>query len=275
MRIVTLLENTACVPALCAAHGLSLYVETPRHKVLFDMGPDERFLRNAETLGIDLGAVDAAVLSHGHYDHGGGLRAFCEANTHADIFIHMDAFGDFYAAQAGKEPRYIGLDPEIWELESRIVPTADAVKLDEELQLFSAVPDVLPAGAAADGMLVRTPEGLRPDPFTHEQSLLVTAQGKAVLLAGCAHRGIVNIVAAAKERLGRMPDAVFGGFHFFQLPPDDPASARLIDETGKALLEGGTVYYTGHCTGEYAYERLHAILGDRLRRMSGGTAVEI
>ena len=275
MKIVTLLENTACDAGLCAAHGLSLYIETPKHKILFDMGPDGRFIGNAQKLGVDLSAVDVAVLSHGHFDHGGGLRAFSEVNSRADILIHTDAFGNFYAVRPGKEPAYIGLDPELWELESRVIPTADFVKLDDELTLFSDEPEVFPALAASAKLHVETPEGLRPDPFTHEQNLLVTAWGKSVLFAGCAHRGIVNILAGARERLGRLPDAVFGGFHFFELDPADPESARLIDDTGKALLEGETVYYTGHCTGEYACERLHAILGDRLRRMTGGGIVEI
>ena len=275
MKIVTLLENTACDAGLCAAHGLSLYIETPKHKILFDMGPDGRFIGNAQKLGVDLSAVDVAVLSHGHFDHGGGLRAFSEVNSRADILIHTDAFGNFYAVRPGKEPAYIGLDPELWELESRVIPTADFVKLDDELTLFSDEPEVFPALAASAKLHVETPEGLRPDPFTHEQNLLVTAWGKSVLFAGCAHRGIVNILAGARERLGCLLDAVFGGFHFFERDPADPESARLIDDTGKALLDGETVYYTGHCTGEYAYERLHAILGDRLRRMTGGGIVEI
>ena len=275
MKIVTLMENTACDAGLCAAHGLSLYIETPKHRILFDMGPDGRFIDNAEKLGVDLSAVDIAVLSHGHYDHGGGLRDFCEVNSRADILIHTDAFGNFYALEEGREPRYIGLDPELWELESRVIPTADFVKLDDELTLFSDEPEVFPALAASAKLHVETPDGLRPDPFTHEQNLLVTAWGKSALFAGCAHRGIVNILAGARERLGRLPDAVFGGFHFFELDPADAESGRLIEETGRALLEGDTVYYTGHCTGDYAYEKLRAILGDRLRPMTGGSIVEI
>ncbi len=275
MKIITLLENTACSAELCAAHGLSLYIETPRHKILFDMGPDDSFITNAEKLGADLSAVDIAVLSHGHYDHGGGLRAFCEVNSRADILIHTDAFGDFYALREGREPEYIGLDPELWELESRIIPTAEFVRLDDELQLFSDAPRDFDALGASATLMENTPTGLRPDLFTHEQDLLVTAGGKAVLFAGCAHRGIVNILAGAKERLGRLPDAVFGGFHLFQLPEGEAESDRLIEETGRALLEGETVYYTGHCTGDYAYKKLHAILGDRLRHMTGGSIVEI
>ena len=96
-----------------------------------------------------------------------------------------------------------------------------------------------------------------------------------MLIAGCAHRGIVNILRTGAERLGRRPDLTFGGFHLFQLTEGDPNADRLIDMTGKALLEGETVYYTGHCTGDYAYKRLKEILGDRLQRMSGGVTVTI
>lgn len=274
MKIVTLLENTACREGLRADHGLSLYIETPRHKILFDMGPNSDFLANAQALGVDLAAVDTAVLSHGHYDHGDGLPAFCEANAQAEVLIHMDAFGDFYALEEGKEPLYIGLDPDLWQIESRVLPTGGLLRLDDELTLFADEGDDFPALAASSKIHVQTEEGFQPDDFHHEQNLLIQAGGKAVLIAGCAHRGIVNIRNRAAELLGRMPDAVFGGFHLFELPPG-PAADALIDDTGRALLEGDTVYYTGHCTGPYAYERLSAILGDRLRPMNGGTVVEI
>ena len=94
------------------------------------------------------------------------------------------------------------------------------------------------------------------------------------VVAGCAHRGVVNILAAAKAYLGEGPDALFGGFHLFELRQGETADA-LIDATGKALLPGKTVYYTGHCTGAYAYGRLSAILGERLRPLTGGTVAEI
>lgn len=275
MKIVTLLENTACEAHLAHAHGLSLYIETPRHKVLFDMGPNEDFLCNAKKLGVDLAAVDVAVLSHGHYDHGGGLRAFCEINHRAELFIHADAFGDYYAVKPGEEPRYIGLDPDIWELESRIVPTGAFLRLDEELTLFSDVPRDDSSAVASAKLREKTAEGFRPDAFTHEQDLLVQAGGKAVLFAGCAHRGIVNILRGAENHLGRLPDAVFGGFHFFELEPGDPQAEAVITAAGEAMLRGETVYYTGHCTGEHAYGRLKAILGERLRPMTGGSVVEL
>lgn len=270
MKIVTLLENTAQVDGLHAAHGLSNYLETPKHKVLFDMGPDARFIENAETLGVDLSAVDVAVLSHGHSDHGGGLAAFCRLNDHAKIYMQRGVFGQYYSL-AGEHPHYIGLDPELHALEDRFVFVDDVCRIDDELTLFAGVYDDMGALAASSKLKEKIGEDAwRQDTFAHEQDLLVEAEGKSLLFAGCAHMGIVNILNTAKKRLGRLPDAVFGGFHFFQLDPEDPASDALVDSVGKLLLEGDTVYYTGHCTGEYAYNRLKAILGDRLRPMCGG-----
>ena len=108
MKIVTLLENTASCPGVAPQHGLSLYIETEEWKILFDMGQDDTFAVNAEQLGIDLSKVNLAVLSHGHYDHGGGLAAFLRMNKTAPVYIHTDAFGHYYN---GIE-KYIGLDPD-------------------------------------------------------------------------------------------------------------------------------------------------------------------
>ena len=87
MRIAALMENTAVSEEFVCSHGLSLYIETRGHRILFDMGQDGRFLENAKKLGIDIAGVDLAILSHGHYDHGGGLRAFLETNSQALIHI--------------------------------------------------------------------------------------------------------------------------------------------------------------------------------------------
>ena len=152
MKITTLLENTACRAGLCAAHGLSLYIETPRHKILFDMGPNEDFIANAKALGVDLAAVDLAILSHGHYDHGGGLVAFCRVNAHAPVYIHKDAFRAYYALEEGRAPRYIGLPRGLEDFRDRFVLTEGETVIDDELTLFSEPPAVFDAMSASAGL---------------------------------------------------------------------------------------------------------------------------
>jgi len=272
MKIVTLMENTAAREDLSAAHGLSLYIETPKHRILMDMGPNDDYLENAAKLGVDLTQVDIAVLSHGHYDHGGGLKAFCALNDHAKIYVRENAFGSYWSL-ADEDPHYIGIDQSLDR--SRFVLTGEETVIDEELTLFASVPDTFGALAASAKLREKVGEEFLPDRFSHEQDLLVTAGGKAVLIAGCAHRGIVNILSAARERLGRMPDATFGGFHLFQLEAGSPASDRVLEQTARALLPGTTVYHTGHCTGAYAFEKLRAVLGERLRGIFGGAVYEI
>lgn len=272
MKFTTLFENTACSDTLAFGHGLSIHIETPKHRILFDMGPDDGFLRNAAALGVDLEGVDTAILSHGHYDHGGGLETFSRLNPKAKIYIHRAAFGDFYA-QRPEGLEYIGIDQSL-DL-YRFTMTPDEQVIDDELRLFGAVPDPIGALAASSTLRQRTWDGTRQDVFAHEQNLLIQAEGKTVLVAGCAHRGIVNIVNKAETILGKRPDVVVSGFHLFQLKEGDPRADELIESTAKALLAGNTVYYTGHCTGDYAYAKLKEILGGRLQRLCGGTSFEV
>ena len=275
MKIITLLENGACDAALGSAHGLSLYIETPKHKILFDMGPDEQFLSNAEKLGVDLREVDLAILSHGHYDHGGGLEAFCKRNPTAKIYLRKGAFGEYVALEEDESLRYIGLDPALQKYADRLVFTDESLRLDDELLLFSDVPDTYGALSASGKLKERQGENLLQDRFLHEQDLLITAEGKTVLVSGCSHRGIVNILRSARALASGEIDDMIGGFHLFQLEEGDPAADKLIEMIGTALLAGETVYYTGHCTGDYAYEKLNSILGGRLHRVMGGTVLEL
>ena len=120
MRITALAENTSVSDNFGAEHGLSLYIETDKHNILFDMGQTALFSENAEKLGIDLSMVDIAVLSHGHYDHGGGLKKFLSINDKAPVYINRYAFEPHYN---GKE-KYIGLDISLQDNE-RIIFTDD------------------------------------------------------------------------------------------------------------------------------------------------------
>ena len=275
MKTVTLLENTACCRDFAQDHGLSLYIETARHKILFDMGPSGDFAANADRLGVDLGAVDLAVLSHGHFDHAGGLGAFLQRNTAAPVCIHAGAFGSSWSERGGQR-HYIGVDQALRSCRGRFAETKGVVVIDQELMLFDGVEDGFGAMGASAALKYEKTDGTSvPDDFRHEQNLLITEGDKAVLVAGCAHRGIVNIIRKAEALLGRELTAVVAGFHLFQLAAGDPEADALIARTAAALAPGRTVYYTGHCTGDYAFERLKEVLGDRLCRITGGQGFEI
>lgn len=271
MKVITLLENTARKETLCRAHGLSLYLETPAHKILCDMGPNAGFLENAQALGVDIAAVDIAFLSHGHYDHAGGMELFCKRNDHAKIYLHADAFGPFYAVDGEKKVRYIGIDPAFRKYSDRFVFCRGHQVIDNELQVFSDIATHDYPTSANGSLREKVGEELRPQDFRDEQDLLITAQGKAVLVAGCAHRGIVNILRRAEELLGRAPDALFSGFHLTNpgLGVDEPET--LIRAVGEELRRRPTHYYTGHCTGQGPYAILKEMLGDQITYMAGGT----
>lgn len=251
MKIWTLMENTAEDGFLCE-HGLSLYLETGNAKILFDMGQTDGFVHNAQRLGVDLSVVDFAVVSHGHYDHGGGLEAFLQVNHRAKVYLSCHAFGPHYNGQ----DRYIGLD-------GALAGSDRLVWVDSDLDLGSGICLVsrMEGNFQTHG-LQRMEEGrLVPEDFRHELYLLIQEGERRLCVSGCSHRGICNIVRAFR------PDGLVGGFHLMKT---DPASRELHD-TARILQGTSTVYYTGHCTGQEQFQVLQPILGPQLHRFQAGT----
>ncbi|MDO5141550.1 MAG: MBL fold metallo-hydrolase, partial [Eubacteriales bacterium] len=171
MKIVVLMEDTASDPRFACEHGLSFYIETGDRRLLFDMGQTDLFLRNARTLGIDLAAVDTAFLSHGHYDHGGGLAAFLQVNDHAPVYVHERAFEPHFSRKPGGI-RAIGLDRALAD-SPRLRYTTGVTQIDEQLTLLADIPDAVCAPQSGRVLLEQWAGTLAPDRFSHEQSLLV------------------------------------------------------------------------------------------------------
>ena len=277
MRIVNLIEDTEGVPGCARAHGLSFYVETPRHRLLSDLGPSALSLENARRLGIDLSRVDTVVLSHGHYDHSGGILPFAALNPGALIWLRRTALGEYYAddgEDAAPRWRYIGMDPRIAALPQLRFLEGDRV-IDGELSVFGLdrPPEDFPFGNAR--LREKRGEAYVQDRFGHEQFLVIRAEGLRVLLSGCAHSGLLNILGAFRRKYGGEPDAVLSGFHLARKRAHTQAELAAIRALAEGLKQFSTVFYTCHCTGLPAYETMKPILGERLQYVHTGQELRL
>lgn len=269
MNVRVLVEDTSSSPEYRCEHGLSLFIETKRHKILFDMGQTGLFLENAEKMGVDVGAADVAVLSHGHYDHGGGIQAFLTRNRFADVLVHPRAFEPHFSVREGGHVAFIGLDPAV-TANPRLKNTAQVQRLDAELTVFSGVPARTLWPPANRTLLKAARDGCEADDFAHEQNLIVTEDDGDVLFTGCAHCGILNILEAACALRGRAPRAVVGGFHLVLKEGPQGGDAAYATQIAEALGRYDSSYYTGHCTGEGGVQLLKERLAGRVRRLSTG-----
>lgn len=269
MRITTLAEDSPGKAGTKSEHGLSFFVETAKHTLLVDTGASGLTFENADFLGADIASVDTVIISHGHYDHAGGLMCFSERNPHAEIYMHALASGDYYHGE-----KYIGIDKQVLSLPMMTLVRGN-LKIDDELFLFSGI-EKRREGVLTDNGLSQMVNGrLIPDEFLHEQSLVIIENGKKILLSGCAHNGILNILDGFFEIFGCYPDEVFSGFHMMKKTDYSEAEICRIKKTAEKMLKTGSVFHSGHCTGDTAFDMMKEIMGDKLEKIYPGSINEI
>ncbi|MEW9124533.1 MAG: MBL fold metallo-hydrolase [Thermotaleaceae bacterium] len=274
MIIKTLVENTSISKDFGNEHGLSLYIETKDHKILFDVGASELFLENSKKLNVDIADIDFLVISHGHYDHGGGLKVFFQENTTAEVFLHQQAFEKHYASRTNAKLESIGLEEELKQ-NKQIVLTSDRFFISKGIQVFSNIIQREPCPASNRGLFMEQNGQIAEDFFAHEQNLVIEEDGKTLLVTGCAHKGIINILKHFQDIKGHMPDYVIGGFHLFSRSSGGNEDLDTIDRIGNYLLATKAKYYTCHCTGIEPYNRLKAVMGDNIDYLSTGSEIRM
>jgi 7,8-dihydropterin-6-yl-methyl-4-(beta-D-ribofuranosyl)aminobenzene 5'-phosphate synthase len=273
MRIKALVENTSVSKNYGSIHGLSLYIETENHKILFDLGPGKLFLENAEKMKVNIEAVDTVIISHGHYDHGGGLKTFLEHNKKAMIYLRDSAFMPYYSSLLGLK-FYIGLDKTL-EACDRFVFTKEYLKIDDELQLFSNITEHSYLPDINNKLYKKEGKKYIPDTFDHEQNLLIRENDTYTLIAGCAHNGIYNILTKAEKVTGENIKTVISGFHLYKLEVKKSKDANYLAELAGALKTKQSKFYTCHCTGQKSYRLLKKEMGEQMNYISTGAELNL
>lgn len=274
MLIKTLVENTSSDCEIKCEHGLSLYIKTKNHHILFDTGASDLFIENANKMGVDLLNIDIVIISHGHYDHGGGLRDFLNLNDKARIYLNKGSFGEYYSENRFKVKRYIGLDQTLIPNE-RFVFVGDYLVIDQELTLYSQMQGQQMNPKSNDSLYIKLEDEYEKDRFDHEQHLLIKEDSKYVLFMGCGHSGIVNIIENLKIKYNLIPTHIIGGFHLYSHSKDEYESEKLIEDIGLYLNRTDMTFYTGHCTGINSYDMIKKLLHDKINYLSTGTEIEI
>jgi len=279
MKITVLAENSICRTSsdnLESENGFSLFIEFDERKILFDTGQSDLFIKNAEKMGIDLSQVDYLIISHGHFDHGGGLKHFLRINGKAKIFLHINASHKFYSRVFGLIPYYVGPDQKIIAQKDRLHFIDEDTQIDNKMILLEGFPDVFPQSEANKALFEEVKNRFIADKFNHELAMLLIENNEIVLFTGCSHSGIINILEEVKLVSKTMRiKATFGGYHIYNLISKKNESHANNDRLGEALGETDQVFYTRHCTGKENYTYLKGWLCMKIQTMNTGEVIEV
>ena len=256
MKITTLIENLVYKRGLLAEHGLSIYIESDTRKILFDTGQSDSFLLNANKMGVKIDEIDLVVISHGHYDHTGGLSSFLRANTKAKVLMKREALSKKYDSHNND----IGMQCDAKLLENRVEFITDITEIDCGVFI---VPDI-PVLNREDTHFKNFNEE-----FLDELYLAIVIDGQLSIITGCSHRGITNIMKSATDHFNLPLNLVLGGFHTKSCT--DVQFNNIIYFFSNNMPKSIGVC---HCTGTEKYSTLKNHFGDKVFYSCTGSVTE-
>ncbi|MFC2059870.1 MBL fold metallo-hydrolase [Chloroflexota bacterium] len=275
LRITTLSENTVSGVDLLAEWGLSILVETGEVNILLDTALGIAAGYNADTLGIDFSKVNKMVLSHGHFDHTGGLRPVLQKmRKEIEIIALPDIWADKYFHRQGKKDRFIGIPFQPLELESlgaRFSLTTESTEITDSIITTGEVPMVTEFEELEPDLVVKEDTGWQQDEILDDQALIIKTEYGLVVILGCAHRGMINTIYHAQQLTGVTKiHTVLGGSHLIDTSEEriwlTIAALKELDVERLGLC---------HCTGSLATVMMAHEFGDKFFFNNAGTRITL
>ncbi|MGI5875277.1 MAG: MBL fold metallo-hydrolase [Dethiobacteria bacterium] len=273
IKITTICENRVSSYGLAAEHGLSMLLEIGEQKILFDTGAGQTLLANAEVLGVDFCLLNAVVLSHGHYDHTGGLKDVLEKNNSIPVYAHPDVFNCKYRIREGESPKYIGppwTQEQLLEMRARLHLEKEPVDLGGGLLLTGQVPRLEESEKQERYFFRKAGKNFVEDTLNDDQALVVESPLGLIVLLGCTHAGLINTLRHVTRLTGREDIyALIGGTHLLN------ASVSRLAYTLRTL-RGFKIEFIApcHCTGPMATAVFQQVFGERFLDNRAGSIFE-
>lgn len=280
MKFRLLVDNKTEDVRCHAEWGLSILIETDGHQILFDTGCSSMFAENAKAMGIDLAKVEAAVISHGHYDHTEGVPAFIAVNQTAPIYLHKDALYETYGETDGELDsedcgiRWKAADRE--KIMPRLVYTEGVYPLFDGVTLVGNIPDMAgfpPTEQFHRRIVDKAVDGTETvrwedDPMTHEQALVIEEEKGLYIFSGCCHRGVVPTIRYIQQLYpGKRIAGLVAGMHL--CPVSAAERERIVEEIAALHLD---CVFPVHCTGMEAIILMRQKMGEKCVIASAGDA---
>ncbi|TCO07301.1 MBL fold metallo-hydrolase [Natronoflexus pectinivorans] len=280
MRFTILIDNNPNPETdLLTEHGLSIFIESGKTKILYDTGNSDAFIANAKKLGIDIRDVDYLVLSHGHRDHTGGLGAFLEINKKAVVFLSERIKNQSFYSTKLSDPKDISTDHSLFnKFKNRFEFIGQNGLINENIALINSFNQIYPLPKGNRHLLTEINNRLIPDNFNHEIALTLKQNHQVLVFSACTHNGLLNTINAVSSYWKNKTIALFiGGTHLIDsnsaLYENEEELSTMINVLHSTYPD--TLLITGHCTGKRAMNKFEEELGEKFDRFFSGYSKSI